>query len=107
MPASAAAVSAKSAMASAVAFAKGHASQAAVAAMALLVTCTATAVSAVALLGAKLSVGVTGFVAEAEVLIPAGTRFEVANTITNAGLTTVILKEIGSGLQMDQATTKV
>jgi hypothetical protein len=40
----------------------------------------------------------SAYTAEAEVLIPPGTRFQVMNTITTAELTVVILKEIKCGL---------
>ena len=44
----------------------------------------------------------SAFPIEAEILIPAGTRFEVAQTITTGSLTIVNLKEIDSGLQITQ-----
>eukprot|EP01047_Picozoa_sp_COSAG01_P068786 COSAG01_NODE_10021_length_2273_cov_4.055198_3_plen_342_part_00 len=44
----------------------------------------------------------SAFPIEAEILIPAGTRFEVAQTITTGPLTIVNLKEIDSGLQITQ-----
>ena len=40
----------------------------------------------------------SAFATEAEVLIPSGTRFEVAQTLSTGELTIVNLKEIGSGL---------
>ena len=47
----------------------------------------------------------SAFKAEAEVLIAAGTRFVVANTITTGDLTVISLKEVSSGLPAPQGGT--